>query len=207
MDKKSIDNFFDKMDDKELQKKWDKYSPHSEVKGIPAGSVEFILGIEGHKVSHHKKYENFPVVSSNTEEMNTDLNYQLGLMAGEHVVITQLPTLSTDMLRSSVVIDVDESLTKEWLERERIWRNAKDPEEQNRTFYDNLEWYRKNIEDRYLKEEIEVRIPPCDPLDMELFKEGFSDALWESDLSHYSYKQMIDHKGWYRTIILTRTAV
>lgn len=132
-----------------------------------------------------------------------DLNYQLGMMAGEYVVVTSLPTLSTDALKTRTIIKVSKELTEEWEQKEEDYYNKGD---RSKTFEENRDWYVKNIEDVYLKPEMKVQIPKVEPTDLELFKEGFNSTLWNSDLSHYSYKefQQTTHGAWCSNVILTR---
>lgn len=129
--------------------------------------------------------------------MKRSINFQLGVMVGEYIVETQLPTLSTDMLRTSTVIEVDEELTKEWNRRdeewkEEAWGKGRNKEKATKIFYKNLDWYKANIEAEYLKEEIRVLVPNVKPTDEKQFFEGVEFALWNSDLSHYGDAEFSD---------------
>lgn len=132
--------------------------------------------------------------------MSKDLNYQLGCLAAEYFIMKDLPTLSTDMLKSNNVIEVSEDLTKQWEEREAKY--AAD----STVFYENLKWYKENIERVYLEEYIEIRVPKVDPTDLKAFGEGFEQALWDCDYSHYKYVKMLPNKesAWCSTIKLKR---
>lgn len=127
-----------------------------------------------------------------------DLNFQLGVMAGDYVVATQLPTLSTDMMQTNCVIEVSKELSGIWNEKEEEWRNAEDS---SKKFEENLKWYKENIEDVYLEDEIQVRIARVEPTDLEQFAKGFELALWNSDLSHYKYSEFVPNKKWGDTFI------
>lgn len=138
-----------------------------------------------------------PLVSEYVE----DLNFQLGYLAGEYVVKTQLPTLSTDMLRTSCTIEVGKELSDIWQEKDENFDNAEGKEHKTKIFYENLKWYRENIEAVYLEDEIQVRIARVDPTDLRQFARGFDVALWESDLSHYIYSEFVPNKGFGGTFI------
>ena len=132
-----------------------------------------------------------------------DLNFQLGVMAGDYVVVTQLPTLSTDMMQTNCVIEVSKELSDIWHEKQEEWRNAEDSSEK---FEENLKWYKENIEGVYLEDEIQVRIARVEPTDLEQFAKGFELALWDSDLSHYKYSEFIPNKKWGDTFIKLKRA-
>jgi hypothetical protein len=53
------------------------------------------------------------------------LDWQLGYLVGEYIVATQLPTLSTDMLKSGVVIQVEQDLEQEWERKNKEYRALK----------------------------------------------------------------------------------
>lgn len=117
------------------------------------------------------------------------LIYTLGMVVGDCIVDTALPTLSTDMIRSRTVIEVNEELTKEWDVRHDNWWNNRevDKENDNKIFYENLAWYKKNIEEKYLKDELVIHnATVTEYVDKELFLKGINDSLWHCDLSHYT---------------------
>ena len=132
-----------------------------------------------------------------------DLNFQLGCMAGDYVVATQLPTLSTDMMHTNCIIEVDQKLYDIWHEKQEEWRNA---EHGSGKFEENLKWYKENIEAVYLEDEIQVRISRVEPTDLEQFAKGFELALWDSDLSHYKYSEFVPNKEWGDTFIKLKRA-
>jgi hypothetical protein len=144
------------------------------------------------------------------------LNYQLGQYVGEYIIALHLPTLSTDMIKTRVIIEVSPEETAEWeiLEKpQQIYISSKDPDreakEEARTkrFYENRKWYHK-LEEKYLKETIEVLVPRVVPTNMKQFTQGIEDALWDCDRSHYKilegYFQQTESFAWCSRIILTR---
>lgn len=120
--------------------------------------------------------------------MENNLIYTLGLVVGDYIVATSLPTLSTDSLKTRRVIEVSEELTKEWEEREENWWTNLDEDKKNgnKIFYENRDWYKKNIEEKYLDNELLVHYDRLERiLDKQSFIGGLNEALWDSDLSHY----------------------
>ena len=135
-----------------------------------------------------------------------DLNFQLGAMAGDYVVATQLPTLSTDMMQTNCVIKVSKELSDTWYEKDEKWSNTVNIQHKKKVFQENLKWYKENIEAVYLEKEIVVRVSRIEPTDLEQFGKGFEAALWDSDLSHYKYSEFIPNKDWGDTFIKLKRA-
>jgi hypothetical protein len=121
--------------------------------------------------------------------MEINLNYQLGLLTAEYVIATQLPSLSTDSLPTNTVIQVNKPLTEEWNRRHQKWWKSNC---NNDIFHDNLKWYKKEVEGKYLKDKVKVKIPTIQPTELENFKEGFSDAIWDCDRSHYIFDEFVE---------------
>lgn len=140
---------------------------------------------------------------------HTNLNYQLGLLAGEIIYEKYLPTLSTDMLTSKVVIEVTD---KEILEKHNNFQqlmkeNLGNEKEYKKVHKEWLEFYKPVIK-KYIPKTLECRIQQIHPEDLDLFKKGLNDYLWHTDLSHYIAKDdffepNIDF-AWCSTIKLTR---
>jgi hypothetical protein len=139
-----------------------------------------------------------------------DLNYQLGLYVGEYITRRFLPTLSTDMLKTYTIVEVSE----EDAERHRVV-----DETLNKTYTFNggngegkaeFEVYKalnNELARKYLSEKLECMVPKIYPTDMEKFKEGLYDQLWDTDLSHYfpedDFYRQGHEMGWADYIILT----
>jgi len=123
------------------------------------------------------------------------IDYQLGVMTGEYISVTQLPTLSTDMLQTPLIIEVSKELSNVWESKQKEYRAiGYGKEESNEKFYKNVAWYKENIENVYLKDVIEVFVPHVTPTDMEEFGRGVEVALWDTDLSHYKYGEMLPNQ-------------
>lgn len=140
--------------------------------------------------------------------MKRSLDWQLGMMTAEYVIATELPTLSTDMLKTRNVIEVSSDLAAEWKQMEDAYNSlGYGNEGAEELFYANLKWYKRNIEDRYLEDELKILVPKISPENLEEFASGFETALWNCDLSHYSYSgfEQTDEIAWCSYIILKRS--
>ena len=115
----------------------------------------------------------------------TDLNYQLGLYVGHYIVMKHLPTLSTDALKSNVIIDVTPEEAAEYEKLEQEWvpfdANAKNSNYRFKLYRD----YADSLAIKYLAPELKVMVPKVYPKNMETFKKGIYDSIWDCDLSHY----------------------
>lgn len=154
--------------------------------------------------------------SKKLKKQNDKLNYQLGTYVGELIVALHLPTLSTDMLQTNKVIQVSEEKAKAWKEMDDkhhdLWLSKGAPnsdEETTKLFYENRKWYMKNIEDVYLPNELKIQIPKVNPTNLEKFKKGLDNALWDCDLSHYDldpeFFVQTDRIAWCSIINLRKT--
>jgi hypothetical protein len=112
------------------------------------------------------------------------LNKQLGIYVGEYIITHYLQTLSTDMLQSNIVVKVSDEDTNTWAELEKNYHSIDNKTESNKVFYENLAWY-KAMEKKYLPEKIKCMVPRIEPTDMEEFKEGLKEAIWDCDMSSY----------------------
>ena len=116
------------------------------------------------------------------------LQYYVGKLVGEIIVSDHLPTLSTDMIKSMRVIEVSEEDTKEHDRLSDLWRDSeKDSDDRN----EHWDVHLKNmymLSEKYLPHVLKMRIPKFGIhliTDMEEFKTGISDVLWNSDLCSY----------------------
>ena len=139
-----------------------------------------------------------------------DLNYQLGLYVGEYITRRFLPTLSTDMLKTHTEIQVSEEdaerhrLVEEALTKTYKYYGGDGNSTEAFAIYKALN---EELAKKYLPEKLDCLVPKVYPTDMDVFKEGLKDQLWNTDLSHYFpeddfYRE--GHKeGWADHIILT----
>ena len=139
-----------------------------------------------------------------------DLNYQLGLYVGEHITRKYLPTLSTDMLKTYTEIQVSEEdaerhrIVDEALMKTYKWSGGTGDSKKE---FEAFKALNNELAKKYLPEKLDCLVPKIYPTDMDAFKEGLKDQLWDTDLSHYFpeddfYRE--GHKeGWADHIILT----
>ena len=139
-----------------------------------------------------------------------DLNYQLGLYVGEFITRRYLPTLSTDMLKTHTIVQVSEEdaerhkVVDEALIKTYDWNRG---DGNSKEAFETFKALNNELATKYLSEKLECLVPKIYPTDMDTFKQGLKDQLWDTDLSHYFpeddfYKQ--GHEmGWADYIILT----
>lgn len=170
-----------------------------------------LITMDGWKTTHKKMHDSGVVeeTMSLIEPEKVSLDRQLGAMVGELIVAVHLPTLSTDMLRTNRVIQVNEALTKEWemLEVEYRALYGKGRAQLSKRFYENRDWYKENIEDKYLKDVLEIQTPSFNPNNLDEFMKGVEEVLWDCDCSHYRISGIgeFEEHSWYRTVILKRS--
>jgi len=114
----------------------------------------------------------------------TDLNYQLGLYVGNHIVNKYLPTLSVDSFKTNIVIDVtpEEAAEHERLDQEWFSHYMADD---GKIRFKALRDYSDSLAIKYLKPELKVMVPKVYPSNMDNFKYGIDIAIWDCDRSHY----------------------
>jgi len=138
------------------------------------------------------------------------LNYQLGKLAGEIIYEKYLPTLSTDMMHSPTVIEVtDEDDLAEQDRFRKLFDSALGKESEFGKIHAQWLKFYKPLEKKYLPETLECRIEKIEPTDLDEFKKGLNDYLWNTDLSHYMagdgfFLPNIEY-AWCSTIVLSRT--
>lgn len=115
-------------------------------------------------------------------------DYQIGNLIGQNIV-DGLPTLSTDALKTFNVFEIPENLEDLWEKKQTEYRKLKyDTEESSKKFYENLKWYKTNLEGVFLPEEVEFIVYNFyEDKFTEDMRKGFDDAIWNCDLSHYVF--------------------
>ena len=139
-----------------------------------------------------------------------DLNYQLGLYVGEYITRRFLPTLSTDMLKTHTIVEVSEEdaerhrIVDEALVKTYDWSGDQGDTKEAFAIYKALN---EELAKKYLSEKLDCLVPKIYPTDMDVFKEGLKDQLWDTDLSHYfpedDFYREGHRQGWADHIILT----
>jgi len=127
------------------------------------------------------------------------VDWQLGYILGESLIPSQLPTLSTDAIKSNCIVEVPKDLQDlaEQKEKERynLWQENKIEWEE--TFYVHRKWYKETLEDVYLKDEVIMYTQSAVvPSNFEEFRDGFDTALWDCDYSHYKFVEIISTKSY-----------
>jgi len=130
------------------------------------------------------------MINKNKEYLkNVGMDYQLGFYIGENIVDNYLPTLSTDMIHSRKVIKVSE---KDEIENNRLddeWFNSCTHERGNSGDKEKWEAYfnhNKVLERKYLPQTLECVFSLIRIDDMNKFKEGIKESLWNCDMCSYN---------------------
>ena len=147
------------------------------------------------------------------------LAYQLGFYIGEQIVHRYLPTLSCDSLQTKTIISVTAGEGDECKRLNDVWfakvMSLKGSDEE-KTKVTETEWnalraYHEMLEEKYLPKTIDCRFQVLNVTqeNMEEFKNGISNSLWDCDCSHYSTKPediqvKPDEDGWFTIITLKR---
>ena len=139
-----------------------------------------------------------------------DLNYQLGMYVGEHITFKYLPTLSTDMMHTNTRVQVSEEdaerhrIVEEALNNTRKYNGGDGNSTEAFEIYKALN---NELAKKYLPEKLTCLIPKIYPTNIDTFKEGLSDQLWDTDLSHYfpedDFYRVGHEEGWADHITLT----
>ena len=168
-----------------------------------------------------KEQENDPEYQEKHKYVRPSLEYQIGLYIGEYIHSNLLPTLSTDMLKTRVIIEVSEEETKKHDElsekHQEEWYKNNMESGCCKESWDEYFNYNKELQKKYIPEKLECLVPKFDVDNVEELKRGIRKCLWDTDLSHYKCEtnediEVVDVDTtdrtygwvWCRKIILTR---
>jgi len=121
------------------------------------------------------------------------VDYELGYFVGEHIVNRYLPTLSTDILQSNIVIKVSEEdsvennrLDKEWYSTTRYQKNYDGENDGDKEKWKLYLQHNKMLEKKYLPNSLECTLRLIKFNDEKEFKEGLRSSLWDCDMCSYN---------------------
>jgi hypothetical protein len=125
------------------------------------------------------------------------LEYQIGHYVGESIFYRTLPTLSCDDITTRNTIQVSEEETNELKRLSDIWLNKvwdfkgteEEKKEATKEEWGNLRTYQKMLDDKYYPPTIQTHLSPLNVGDMDKFKRGLIDFLWNCDCCSYSLKE------------------
>jgi hypothetical protein len=145
----------------------------------------------------------------------TDTNYYMGQLVGEIIYIKYLPTLETDMIHTNNRVrltdpeDLRENVRLNYCMKALLETRDRGYEEKYKEFHTNWLAHTNMLAKKYLPEKIECRVTQFEVTDVDSFKEGLRDYLWDCDVSWYipqdDFLQPNFEGAWCTTIILTRT--
>ena len=146
----------------------------------------------------------------------TDPNYYMGQLVGEIILIKYLPTLETDMIQTNKrvkVTDPEEYKENCRLDEILVTKMSSKDDEYSEA-HANWLAHTKMLAKKYLPEKLECRVTQIEITDIDSFKQGLDEYLWDCDVSWYVakddfLKSNTNENGginiWCTTIILTRT--
>ena len=146
----------------------------------------------------------------------TDPNYYMGQLVGEIILIKYLPTLETDMIETNnrvKVTDPEEYKENCRLDEILVTKMSSKDDEYSEA-HANWLAHTKMLAKKYLPEKLECRVTQIEITDIDSFKQGLDEYLWDCDVSWYVakddfLKSNTNENGginiWCTTIILTRT--
>ena len=180
----------------------------TQYKNYQSENPDSILSFDEWKKEHGQKVrrsiqEMFEKVSSpeyKQEQINKNEKYlenlnmglQLGYYVGEKIVDNYLPTLSTDMLCSRRVIQVNEEDSIENKRLDEEWFNScthKSGNSGDEEKWDKYHQHNKMLEKKYLPPVLECAFGLIKINDMDQFKEGLISSLWNCDMCSYDIKK------------------
>lgn len=134
------------------------------------------------QIEEHQKY---------LDEVSMD--HQLGYYVGEYIVNRYLPTLTTDMLQTRNVIEVNEEDTKEnkrldieWFLTTRHMRDWNGKNDGDKEKWDLYYQHNKMLEKKYLPNPLECMLELIKFNDETEFKKGLRFSLWDCDVCSYN---------------------
>lgn len=115
------------------------------------------------------------------------LEFQLGVHIGNYIICRFLPTLNTDMLKTRNVIDVTPEEFNKHKELDDKWFSKTYKKEVDSTEeWEELKTYEHQLTKKYIPEKLECYVDFFKVDNIDEFKKGISNSLWDCDLSHYS---------------------
>ncbi len=128
------------------------------------------------------------------EQLTVD--YLLGRYVGEYVISNILPTLSISGIRTKKCISVTEEEANKYEELNDFWyKNHKKTNEPTKEV--DVNWvaminYYNSLKVKYLPAELVCHVPLLKFNDIEEFKKGFRNSLWNSDTCEYQISKNED---------------
>jgi hypothetical protein len=140
------------------------------------------------------------------------LERQLGFYVGQDIVNSYLPTISTDAIHSRRCIEVSEEDTIEnqrlsdvWYSTTKYGGNFDGENDGDKEKWEAYRSHSKMLELKYLPHTLTCHLMPLHVENIDEFKKGLIDSLWNCDMCSYSIKpeniKIYDDDDAYFTII------
>ena len=147
--------------------------------------------------------------------LTKDPNYYMGQLVGEIIHTKYLPTLETDMIHTNKRVKITdpeelrENVRLNYCMEALLETRDKDYEKKYGEFHAAWLAHTNILAKKYLPEKLECRVTQFEVTNVDSFKQGLDDYLWDCDVSWYVAKddflQPNFEGAWCTTIILTRT--
>lgn len=132
-------------------------------------------------------------IKKNEEYLNNlTVDRQLGYYVGEHIVNRYLPTLSTDILQSRRVIQVDHEDAIENKRLDEEWFNScthKRGDSGDKEKWNLYLQHNKMLEKKYLPNPLECHLGLIKFNNENEFKSGLRSSLWDCDMCSYDIEK------------------
>lgn len=114
------------------------------------------------------------------------VEYQLGFMIGEYIVLKYLPTLSDGGWQSRNTIQISDEEQIEYKRLEKLWHNKynRGRNDAKQEWFD-LKTYEFMLEEKYLPHILKCYVYPINVENIIDLKQGIRDSLWDCDMCNY----------------------
>ena len=112
--------------------------------------------------------------------------YQFGYYVGNYIFFRFLPTISIDSIYTRKVIPVLPEEEVKFNEFDDKWFDKTQKKENADIEWEELQNYRREIEEKYLPHELVCHLDPLNITNEVEFKAGLRSSLWDCDICHYS---------------------
>jgi hypothetical protein len=140
---------------------------------------------------------------------NNSIEYKLGYMVGEFIVVSYLPTLAVDndCSNNSIEMSEEDTILYKKINRESL-EYYKIDEYQNNVNWSRYMEFRKQMKQKYLPQILECYINiELDVNNIDI-KSGIRESLWQSDICNYNIEpenivieNIMFNEKWFRTVV------
>ena len=137
--------------------------------------------------------------------------YQMGVFVGELIAIKYLLNLNIDMLGGGKSVKVSDAERAEYELLEKEWASTKEGSPEHKTAWERMRTMQIELTRKYLPETIDCHFPLMRIPNMDEFKRGVGDAIWDCDYSNYDCRpeniEVVDDTELYSTTIRLKLSI